>query len=536
MSSSKPQVETMDSKDVISAHVQNNHEPVVGRQDPVDLLAHDTNIYFTVEEEKRVLRMIDKRVLPLMLGAYFLQQLDKSSLSYTSVFNIQKDAGLHGRQYSWLGSILYIAQLVMQPLGALLLVKLPTGKLISTAIFLWGVTMCGMAACNSFKTLFAARFLLGSFESLIGPSLVAVTQMWWRRSEMTNRTSAWNAMNGITSVFGSLSTYGLGHIKSDKLHSYQVIFLYCGGLTLVFSAIAFWLFPDSPMEAKFWKEGERDIAIERLRANQMGIISRKWRWDHVVEALLDPKSWCWFFLVMAISIPSGGIGTFGPLIVQSFGFDKFHTILFNIPFGVVNIIAILGGGWLATRIKSKGTVIAILALPCITGASVLLALPRDNGSKGPLLVAYYLTSFLAGITPLIYSWHIQNTAGDTKRKVTTALVFIGMCAGNIIGPLLYSAEDKPYYRTGLISNLAMFCFVEFLVGFIMLYLKFLNARHSRMRSAIGKSAHILDESMMRKTDLQNLGKGDVQQNTPREEDNAFADMTDLKNEDFIYVY
>lgn len=58
-----------------------------------------------------------------------------------------------------------------------------------------------------------------------------------------------------------------------------------------------------------------------------------------------------------------------------------------------------------------------------------------------------------------------------------------------------------------------------------------------MRSAVGKSAHVLDESMMRKTDLQNLGKGVGQQTTtPREEDNAFADMTDLKNEDFIYVY
>lgn len=38
-----------------------------------------------------------------------------------------------------------------------------------------------------------------------------------------------------------------------------------------------------------------------------------------------------------------------------------------------------------------------------------------------------------------------------------------MCAGNIIGPLLYSAEDKPYYRKGLISNLAMFCLVEVMV-------------------------------------------------------------------------
>ena len=55
------------------------------------------------------------------------------------------------------------------------------------------------------------------------------------------------------------------------------------------------------MEAKFWKDEERDIAIERLRANQMGIVSRKWRWDHVLEAFIDPKSYCWFFLVMAIS-------------------------------------------------------------------------------------------------------------------------------------------------------------------------------------------------------------------------------------------
>lgn len=70
----------------------------------------------------------------------------------------------------------------------------------------------------------------------------------------------------------------------------------------------------------------------------------------------------------------------------------------------------------------------------------------------------------------------------------------------------------------------------------MLYLKFLNVRHARMRTAIGKSATVVDESMLRKADLQNLGKGVTQQMTPRDEDNSFADMTDLKNEDFIYVY
>src|SRR5690242_11866519 len=33
--------------------------------------------------------------------------------------------------------------------------------------------------------------------------------------------------------------------------------------------------------------------------------------------------------------------------------------------------------------------------------------------------------------PLIYSWSSQNTAGETKKKTTTAVLFIGQSAGNV---------------------------------------------------------------------------------------------------------
>ena len=123
---------------------------------------------FTYLEEKDVVKKIDRRVLVLLLGAYFFQQLDKSSLSYVSIFGLSDDANLVGQQYSWLGSILYLAQLVMQPLAAFLLVKAPTGKLIAAAIFLWGSSLAIMAACTDFKSLLGLRFMLGSFEAMIG--------------------------------------------------------------------------------------------------------------------------------------------------------------------------------------------------------------------------------------------------------------------------------------------------------------------------------------------------------------------------------
>lgn len=123
---------------------------------------------FTFQEEKAVVKRIDRRVLVLLLGAYFFQQLDKSSLSYVSIFGLTEDANLEASEYSWLGSILYLAQLVMQPLSAFLLVKAPTGKLIAGAIFLWGSSLALMAACNDFKSLLGLRFTLGAFEAMIG--------------------------------------------------------------------------------------------------------------------------------------------------------------------------------------------------------------------------------------------------------------------------------------------------------------------------------------------------------------------------------
>lgn len=47
-----------------------------------EFLANHEDTSFTYEEEKAVLRRIDSRVLPLLLGAYFFQQLDKSTLRH----------------------------------------------------------------------------------------------------------------------------------------------------------------------------------------------------------------------------------------------------------------------------------------------------------------------------------------------------------------------------------------------------------------------------------------------------------------------
>ncbi|KND91789.1 putative transporter [Tolypocladium ophioglossoides CBS 100239] len=494
----------------------------------------DHPVVVTPADNARVLRRIDFRILPIMLFVYCLQSLDKTTLSYASVFGIINDTHLVGEQFSWLGSIVYLAQLVFQPLIAYSLVRFPVGKFSATMVFCWGAVLCGMSAAHDFGGLLAARFLLGAFEASVAPTFIAIVQMWYRRKEQTTRNASWYSMLGVVNMLGSLLTYGLGHIQSS-LHPYQIIFLFCGAVTVAFSAVMFIFMPDSPMEAKFLSKEDKFIAVERLRMNQMGIASGVWKWDHVLDCMLDPKTWLWFSLMFVISIPSGGISTFGPLIISSFGFDNFTTILFNIPFGAVQMIATLGGAWLADRIKMKSPVLLLLCLPPIAGCSILLSVGRKPSDRAVLLAGYYLISFYPGISPVIYSWSGQNTAGDTKRKVTTAMLFIGASAGNVIGPLLFKLNEKPRYDRGLRSNLALFVVLAVLIVVGMGVIWMLNRRQAAKRRALGKSEQIQDLSMVGRKEAAEDGD-DSNHLDETVGDKAFDDVTDLKNEDFIYVY
>lgn len=68
----------------------------------------------------------------------------------------------------------------------------------------------------------------------------------------------------------------------------------------------------------------------------------------------------------------------------------------------------------------------------------------------------------------------------------------------------------------------------------MAYLLFLNKKHEKKRVSMGKSAKIIDHSMHAVGAFQTDKEGSDQHEVNH--DNAFKDLTDWANEDFVYVY
>ncbi|EZF69591.1 hypothetical protein H105_08038 [Trichophyton soudanense CBS 452.61] len=260
---------------------------------------------------------------------------------------------------------------------------------------------------------------------------------------------------------------------------------------------------------------------------------------------------------LLLNIGAAVTNTFGPLILNGFGYDKYITSLLNMPFGAVQVIVIMLASYFAQKHRRKSAVLILLILPVITGLSILYSLPPES-SHSVLVLAYYLLACIFGGNPLIVTWIVGNTAGTTKQSIITSLYNAGSSTGNIIGPLLFVKEDSPRYRNGLRSVLISFIALAVVILAQVVNLVVLNKLHRRSRAAEGKKANIKDVSMNEQYaefDDENNGlefaesQGSENQDERTGEidtariisrrrlgENAFQDLTDKQNNEFIYIY
>jgi MFS transporter, ACS family, allantoate permease len=99
---------------------------------------------------KRLLRIIDWHLIPLMCLVYGLNYLDKTTLSYASIMGIKKDIGLVGDDYQWLGSMFYFGYLGFEYPTSRLLQRLPLAKYSAFCVIMWGTILALFATVSNF--------------------------------------------------------------------------------------------------------------------------------------------------------------------------------------------------------------------------------------------------------------------------------------------------------------------------------------------------------------------------------------------------
>jgi len=453
------------------------------------------------EDERRLKRKVDWRVVPLMLACYLLQYLDKTLINYANVMGLRQDTHITGDQYSQLAMIFYVSYLGFEFPHAWGMQRFPTAKYIGIMVTFWGLILACTSACTNWAGLVTTRVLLGVFESAIAPSLILITSMWYKRHEQPPRMGIWYLGTGGGTIVGSLISFGFQHYEGKDFTSWQIMFLLCGLITVAVGITVILILPDNPMTARFLTPNEKVWAIERLRSNQTGVENKHFKLPQFVSCFTDPQTYLISLITIASNVPNGAVSSFQATIIKGFGYTSKETALLSIPAGAVSIVSILAATSVAGRYNQRGINIICLLIPGLIGAALMAFLPKDN--KAGKLIGNYMTNCIGASLPLLYSWVGANYAGHTKKVTMNAILLMSFCLGNIIGPLTFTDESAPEYVPAKIAIIVTCAVAIGLVLILRYYYTWENKRRDKLASE-RELGHIVDVEFADRTDRENL--------------------------------
>ena len=279
---------------------------------------------FTSEEERVVVRKLDRHLVLFVAFLYMLSFLDRSSesdrthnrvrvflkaplmspldIGNARIAGLTEDLNLDSSQYEWLLTSFYCTYITFQWM-TLLYGIVPAHIYISLATLTWSLTACLQAAASSFASMLFLRALLGIGEAAFSPGIPFLLSFFFKREELAFRTGLFISAAPLATSFASSLAWLITKV-ADHVHisAWRVLFLVEGFPSIVVAILAWYQIPDTPETARFLNQREKDIARQRLgkkRIARKGTMSKmpNLDWREIREALTDAK--CWITAVFA---------------------------------------------------------------------------------------------------------------------------------------------------------------------------------------------------------------------------------------------
>ncbi|KAK9475922.1 major facilitator superfamily domain-containing protein [Lipomyces japonicus] len=426
-------------------------------------------------KRKRLVRKIDRKLLPCLVTMYLLNFLDRSNLAQARLGTLQQDLNMHGTDYNLATSILFVGYLLMQLPSNLLLTRVRPSVYLATAMTLWGAVSACQAALNSFAGLIVCRFLLGVVEAPFFPGAIMLMSSWYTRSELAFRIAWFYAGSALANMFGGLLGAGvLGNLhNAHGISGWRWLFIIEGSITVAVAIMSGFILPNFPTACRWLTEEEAAFAQWRLSVDvseaddDPTAVTVK---QGLKLALKDYKLYM-FVLLLHMSIVSQTFQYFFPSIVNTLGFDKITSLLLTAPVWFLQFVVSLVTTYTSGKYHDRSIhyrdrswhIILLMLVSCIGNVIV-----TATTTTGPRFFAMFLMPMGAvSAFTIILAW-VANTFPRpmVKRSASIAICnMIGNTASNY-GSYMYPSSQSPRYLTGGTVN-AIICLLVASMAFII---------------------------------------------------------------------
>jgi MFS transporter, ACS family, tartrate transporter len=343
--------------------------------------------------EKRTMRKIMWRILPLALLLYIVSYLDRVNLGYAAL-RMNHDLALSAEAFGFAAGVFFIGNLVFEVPSNVLMLRYGARRWIARIILTWGLVALLTAFVQNAMQLYVLRFLLGVAEAGFYPGIVLYFSFWFREKERALAVALFTSGVPLTYLFGGpLSTTIMQHVHWFGWAGWRwMIFLealpaLAGGLLCLLyladtPANASWLTD----EEKRWLASEFEAEKKHLPATGHGGI---WR------ALANPLVWFLSLIYFLSQVGNLGISYWLPLIVKELSSSLTLSeigLLSSIPYGIAAIAMVL---WAKVSDRFGERRISS-ALPLgLGGVAMYIAASVDSPILGLVAICFAVSGVIA---------------------------------------------------------------------------------------------------------------------------------------------
>ncbi|KAJ1304616.1 hypothetical protein OPQ81_005758 [Rhizoctonia solani] len=435
------------------------------------------------EEERRLIRKLDWRILPVVIILYLANFIDRTNVGNAKVAGLEKDIGLVGYQYNIGLSIFYITYALSEVPSNLLLKRVGADKWIPVLVTGFGLVCFCTTFIKNFAGFMVIRALLGLWEGGMMPGVAFYLSTYYKRHELVFRIGIFVSASSLSGAFGGLLASGLlkiPELKGIPRGAWRNIFLVEGAITMALGLAAFYFLPGPAEKTRFLNEREKMIAIQRLRqdgedGNTAG--SQAAKGDSWWRAFKSLNTWICAICFLLNNMTVQGISLFMPTLLKGMGYSTIQSQLRTVPpptrvVASVFSIAIAYGSFRSGR---RGMWLLFIVPLVITGLAILLGTSNAQANyAGVFLIA--MGAFPQG--PILLSWATNNSAPNTVRAVSSALVVAVGTMGPIVTSWIYLPSDAPRYHIANGVQLGAQATFFILVNVLILH----NIRENRRRA------------------------------------------------------
>ncbi|KAH6654659.1 major facilitator superfamily domain-containing protein [Truncatella angustata] len=413
---------------------------------------------YTPEEQKRIIRRIDRRLVTTVGVMYCVSLMDRTNLSAANIAGMVTELKLIDNRYSIVTLVFFVTYIVFQPPSTVIIRKVGPRIHLSIITLLWGAVMIGFGFVKNYSELAALRCVLGVLEAGFFPSVVYLLSTWYTRYEVGKRYSFFYVIGCVASAFAGILAYGLMQMSGlGGLTGWRWIFIMEGIITCVIAIASYWLlvdFPDGKRANRgFLNERERAWVVKRINADRGDAKTPKFEIGKFVKAGLDWKIWAYAMIFFNTTTVTYALAYFLPIILHTnLGFSiGASQCLIAPPYAFAGII-MFASGWAGDKYHLRGPIIIFNMLLCLIGTPIMGWHPNPS-------VRYFgvflVTAGANSNVPAALSYQANNIRGQWKRAFCSA-TFVGFGGiGGIAGSLVFRAEDAATgYKPGLYAAIA----------------------------------------------------------------------------------